>query len=134
MRGTGFISAIVPPRKGITPAHAGNSPAAGFFINEIKDHPRTCGEQRAMLAPREPQLGSPPHMRGTVVVHHHGYNLMGITPAHAGNREVENVNLATVGDHPRTCGEQPFQYLLAVQLQGSPPHMRGTAPSLCQHL
>ena len=51
-----------------------------------------------------------------------------ITPAHAGNSCVSDVSHRSCEDHPRTCGEQDSLYSLSLSLQGSPPHMRGTAP------
>ena len=30
-------------------------------------------------------------------------------------------------DHPRICGEKSIGELVAIQLKGSPPHMRGKA-------
>ena len=49
----------------------------------------------------------------------------GITPAHAGKRNAENLQLFQVWDHPRTCGEKKAQLNLTAGMLGSPPHMRG---------
>ena len=71
-------------------------------------------------------LGSPPHMRGTVVSSDSSRGKIGITPAHAGNSGCLYGKFNLPKDHPRTCGEQIFR-ATEMQLQkGSPPHMRGT--------
>ena len=49
----------------------------------------------------------------------------GITPAHAGKSYMSAQFLHTIGDHPRTCGEKRYIYLLTQFQHGSPPHMRG---------
>ena len=39
--------------------------------------------------------------------------LAGITPAHAGNTQLDQATLQHIKDHPRACGEYPFiQYML----------------------
>ena len=69
----------------ITPAHAGNRLAIFRQPHAPEDHPRPCGEQ--WYNRRSPMLipGSPPPMRGTVILHSKHPCRTGITPAHAGN-------------------------------------------------
>ena len=50
---------------------------------------------------------------------------MGITPAHAGKRNIASVKLNEAWDHPRTCGEKMGVGCPEYILLGSPPHMRG---------
>ena len=92
----------------------------------LKDHPRTCGEQTAVMNRITPALGSPPHMRGTVVVKRHQTGGYRITPAHAGNSFIFCFNFSLHQDHPRTCGEQLELLRGFGVVVGSPPHMRGT--------
>ncbi len=85
MRGT---DSAIPGRgihAGITPAHAGNSTRCEALRCNKEDHPRTCGEQRALHAQDVQEVGSPPHMRGTVKRSMSLPISCGITPAHAGN-------------------------------------------------
>ena len=65
-------------------------------------------------------------MRGTAGVFLRYATESGITPAHAGNRTIQQLKLDTIKDHPRTCGEQGIRTAKKDWLKGSPPHMRGT--------
>ena len=49
----------------------------------------------------------------------------GITPAHAGKRDLQNTDFAGWRDHPRACGEKLSPSTSLVMPSGSPPHMRG---------
>ena len=51
-----------------------------------------------------------------------------ITPAYAGKREVPRYQVDLAQDHPRLCGEKHHVGSESIQLQGSPPPMRGKAP------
>ena len=53
---------------GITPACAGNTSPKKTRANANGDHPRMCGEYRLGLCHIDPQGGSPPHVRGILVV------------------------------------------------------------------
>ena len=74
--------------QGITPAHAGKSffslPACGLSW----DHPRACGEKDDLLSCSGFFRGSPPRMRGKAIQHQMGRTGTGITPAHAGKRDL----------------------------------------------
>ena len=61
---TGFISFIR-----ITPACAGNSVTVCDCQGLEEDHPRVCGEQRGISMLMGSGRGSPPRVRGTVVLH-----------------------------------------------------------------
>ena len=71
----------------ITPAYAGKrqAPTSGDMYTE--DHPRLCGEKLSALLRRNPQIGSPPPMRGKAVNAHVAFLHIGITPAYAGKSE-----------------------------------------------
>ena len=51
------------------------------------------------------ELGSPPRVRGIVVILTAVQYGFGITPACAGNRETASAVVVRRGDHPRVCGE-----------------------------
>ena len=85
-----------------------------------------CGEQAAGGYGHPHPVGSPPRVRGTEHAHHEMEYSRRITPACAGNRDMEQAFPWLVEDHPRVCGEQcllsPSRHLR----QGSPPRVRGT--------
>ena len=110
---------------GITPAHAGKSDDVSPQIHLIPDHPRTCGEKCVFYPFKNFLKGSPPHMRGKASVSFFFSLYIGITPAHAGKREIFKYNPRTKQDHPRTCGEKVLLAFLINLISGSPPHMRG---------
>ena len=49
----------------------------------------------------------------------------GITPAYAGKTRAPRTRADVPEDHPRVCGENSRQQLLASTAMGSPPRMRG---------
>ena len=64
-------------------------------------------------------------MRGKVQYQHCLRSAGRITPAHAGKSKIEQVLLASDGDHPRPCGEKPTSAIVDPSTRGSPPPMRG---------
>ena len=70
----------------ITPAYAGKS--AEFFMRfyHAEDHPRLCGEKSLSSSVFKSAPGSPPPMRGKVLLTFPRLALCGITPAYAGKR------------------------------------------------
>ena len=50
---------------------------------------------------------------------------IGITPAYAGKSRGFDRFVCVTEDHPRLCGETTFFESSAVELEGSPPPMRG---------
>ena len=105
MRGKGHHPDSSAVWSGITPAHAGKS---GWLDLE----PPTFA-------------GSPPRMRGKGVVYVFVPEKLRITPAHAGKRFTASVTTSQSRDHPRTCGEKSTVYPTMLQIEGSPPHVRG---------
>ena len=70
--------------------------------------------------------GSPPRMRGTPdrpILH---FLELRITPAHAGNTEINGDVTKLDEDHPRACGEHRRRPSAPLPSLGSPPRMRGT--------
>ena len=69
--------------------------------------------------------GSPPPMRGKVIVFG-SYNAFSrITPAHAGKRGSPGKGNRANKDHPRPCGEKTLHIRVPTSAKGSPPPMRG---------
>ena len=86
VRGTGYSFSPSRTNLGITPACAGNSPAAGRQALTEEDHPRVCGEQQQLACACCYHTGSPPRVRGTGLHLKTVLGAVGITPACAGNR------------------------------------------------
>ena len=68
----------------ITPAHAGKRCPDGVCCPGAGDHPRACGEKSGRAFSRRAYQGSPPRMRGKVVIGRSAWQMVRITPAHAG--------------------------------------------------
>ena len=125
MRGKVTLPRRPPAAAGITPAHAGKSPAPLWCGRECGDHPRTCGEKLGPGSSKGTILGSPPHMRGKVHRQKVVNKCPGITPAHAGKSRRVALRTGIIRDHPRTCGEKAPLWVNKFHDRGSPPHMRG---------
>ena len=95
----------------------------------MEDHPRVCGEQRFRSHPLSAKMGSPPRVRGTVLLKQADRGQPGITPACAGNRRSLGRPLPILRDHPRVCGEQMEVFNAKKRKRGSPPRVRGTDPN-----
>ena len=109
----------------ITPADAGKTPLGAGYGDELKDHPRGCGEN--LKARRDPQSlpGSPPRMRGKPSGGGADDRTVRITPADAGKTSPARNQRETILDHPRGCGENVCQLIHFANTLGSPPRMRG---------
>ena len=113
----------------ITPAYAGKRRLLAGCTGLGEDHPRICGEKPWPAMPPDVGQGSPPHMRGKVLVGPAVPRLGRITPAYAGKRLRDSLKLFQKRDHPRICGEKKGDLPAALRIWGSPPHMRGKAAS-----
>ena len=111
----------------ITPAYAGKSSFRAFDIAPDRDHPRVCGEKENCHRECRGPRGSPPRMRGKVVVYGLLAVVVGITPAYAGKSERISRPTTCQRDHPRVCGEKEEIQHFIHNLIGSPPRMRGKA-------
>ena len=109
----------------ITPAHAGKTAWVRNYCSEISDHPRACGENNSWNCADNSRNGSPPRMRGKHSLYKSTKFATRITPAHAG-KTTPNIQLERVTtDHPRACGENPYDTKVLDCSGGSPPRMRG---------
>ena len=75
----------------ITPAYAGKSAADKKKLDGMEDHPRLCGEKPDWDGLDKTAQGSPPPMRGKVLMLKY-------------DKDVSK-------DHPRLCGEKLFPNL-----------------------
>ena len=109
----------------ITPAYAGKSHTAFLFTHVKEDHPRLCGEKICLTLKYSNPSGSPPPMRGKVIVPLRDLADFRITPAYAGKSCCGSRPLYPDRDHPRLCGEKARQNVPSWGVTGSPPPMRG---------
>ena len=91
---------------GITPADAGTRQTLGIGVIGGEDHPRGCGDKFLSVAEKRLNLGSPPRMRGQVVVLSASDGVMRITPADAGTSMSIPPVINRLRDHPRGCGDK----------------------------
>ena len=125
MRGKRVKGKDLPEQDGITPAHAGKTRGSGCWCDDIRDHPRACGENRQGNKALPCRAGSPPRMRGKRVCAGIRCWASGITPAHAGKTSHTPSDQPECRDHPRACGENPPSCSATIVTSGSPPRMRG---------
>ena len=111
--------------RGITPAHAGKTTGRGYGSVDDGDHPRACGENPEEMKLAQGFPGSPPRMRGKLLVQPCDCISAGITPAHAGKTRSVSGASCHRRDHPRACGENCRRNGGHGRGQGSPPRMRG---------
>ena len=84
-----------------------------------------CGEYITILLSMAVILGSPPRVRGIPEKAGEVVMKIRITPACAGNTELDVLDKALAEDHPRVCGEYAWGKYAAHAPQGSPPRVRG---------
>ena len=110
---------------GIIPAYAGSTRGHAGPARDAADHPRVCGEHRALLYLPAHFSGSSPRMRGALlgIADHPAHD--GIIPAYAGSTVAGTAATAPRWDHPRVCGEHDSVTGWPLRFQGSSPRMRG---------
>ena len=107
MRGKGVGAAFRAILGGGSPPHMrGKVKSCAAAKTSAWDHPRTCGEKIVCRGCLSCVEGSPPHMRGKDSVMYGLQRVHGITPAHAGKRQLVEFFVHFIQDHPRTCGEK----------------------------
>ena len=125
VRGKVFCTPSFAPNSGITPACAGKRPANTCRNRSNGDHPRVCGEKDHRRCAALLCQGSPPRVRGKVLISEAVPSSAGITPACAGKSFSGNFSPARMKDHPRVCGEKPAHAPSLRAPSGSPPRARG---------
>ena len=127
VRGKVDAATLTLKARGITPACAGKRLLPCCFWRLHRDHPRVCGEKRTRQAVWTQCGGSPPRVRGKVVLLLVGWLLSGITPACAGKSVWQRLRPEPARDHPRVCGEKVRPWSSRGLDRGSPPRVRGKA-------
>ena len=125
MRGKRPRGHLYVGRARITPAHAGKTSPTYALKLLMTDHPRACGENFSFPWKRDPTFGSPPRMRGKLLLKFRPNVIRRITPAHAGKTSETPPRITPLSDHPRACGENGYGGTQSEMQRGSPPRMRG---------
>ena len=125
VRGKACHRIMCCPLPGITPACAGKRSSGTLMSKSCRDHPRVCGEKSTRRFLGSAVTGSPPRVRGKVLVLPFPSNTRRITPACAGKSEVNWIFLQIHRDHPRVCGEKQPKLKEKLTQIGSPPRVRG---------
>ena len=131
VRGKVDAATLTLKARGITPACAGKRLLPCCFWRLHRDHPRVCGEKRTRQAVWTQCGGSPPRVRGKVVLLLVGWLLSGITPACAGKSVWQRLRPEPARDHPRVCGEKVTTASPEGGRRGSPPRVRGKVSCHC---
>ena len=84
MRGKRAVQSPAAAIIRITPADAGKTFIPSITLSACRDHPRGCGENRAVVEAFEQYVGSPPRMRGKLNQGNYAIESCRITPAGAG--------------------------------------------------
>ena len=129
VRGPPTFCHIPTPSAGITPACAGTTFYWNICYFHSWDHPRMCGDHMDKIFYCALLLGSPPHVRGPRLTIPVTTFVPGITPACAGTTCNNLQILFYSRDHPRMCGDHPFENNSFKLVVGSPPHVRGPLPA-----
>ena len=101
----------------------------------IRDHPRMCGEHFLVEIVCGWIAGSSPHVRGARRRCVRQSWSPRIIPACAGSTSCSWSNHGRLRDHPRMCGEHPWDASYRDIVRGSSPHVRGArGRRLCRRL
>ena len=85
VRGAHHRRKVPAPRPGIIPACAGSTRHKVNQSNQVRDHPRMCGEHSTSSKPPLVVSGSSPHVRGAPFSPTNAGGFIGIIPACAGS-------------------------------------------------
>ena len=125
MRGKVLLPVLSDLSTGITPACAGKRTSPTYQGPVAKDHPRVCGEKAPITRLMTSAGGSPPRVRGKGTIRAESNAKRRITPACAGKSSSTVLDLPSIRDHPRVCGEKATVAPARAPDQGSPPRVRG---------
>ena len=109
----------------LIPAHAGKTATSGEFVERVKAHPRSRGENGRRACTWWCSLGSSPLTRGKPCGSPRPRTCRGLIPAHAGKTSFDGYECGLRGAHPRSRGENWLLVALRVGVEGSSPLTRG---------
>ena len=111
--------------QGLIPARAGKTRPGGGGGFGDGAHPRACGENAQVGGGDVVGVGSSPRVRGKPVWSAGGARRRGLIPARAGKTFLSSSIVYTPAAHPRACGENDVSEVMATDLEGSSPRVRG---------
>ena len=127
-RGTRYDMVFTPPKSGLIPARAGNTPRVPLRRAQCRAHPRSRGEHRGNPSINFSRVGSSPLARGTHEWTSSSGRPGGLIPARAGNTAWLPTQTASTWAHPRSRGEHGWGGYDSGATPGSSPLARGTPP------
>ena len=110
---------------GLIPAHAGKTVGSVGSAPVGTAHPRSRGENKALVRPMLVGPGSSPLTRGKRAGAANVHVTAGLIPAHAGKTTRAATETARPRAHPRSRGENYLCAALPAALRGSSPLTRG---------
>ena len=125
VRGARGVGPVGLSSRGLIPAGAGSTAAAGPSRRWPKAHPRRCGEHAPERAGEILEGGSSPQVRGARPPRRRHEPADGLIPAGAGSTPPPTRTFPVTGAHPRRCGEHPVHGPGGVGRGGSSPQVRG---------
>ena len=131
VRRTRLTSSCDVARCRITSACAENTLTTRPRTLRRQDHLRMCGEHIGQSVSYPAELGSPPHVRRTLINPFSFASARGITSACAENTKLCTVQSFADEDHLRMCGEHLDSCKTYCCNSGSPPHVRRTPNLYC---
>ena len=112
-------------KRRLIPAHAGKTAASTSPRGMRPAHPRSRGENSAMIRPAPEMFGSSPLTRGKHRRRAGGRRSRGLIPAHAGKTPPGAGAPSSPTAHPRSRGENLWGVVAAYEVPGSSPLTRG---------
>ena len=124
-RGKPCVRRRVRTGRGLTPAHAGKTAAGRPHLGRPRAHPRSRGENTSWTRRPAGATGSSPLTRGKPPFPVIGRFLLGLIPAHAGKTSAVGRYPRSRAAHPRSRGENHYEYARHETIKGSSPLTRG---------
>ena len=112
-------------RVGLIPAHAGKTIEFNTSPGSGGAHPRSRGENLQTWGGKISRKGSSPLTRGKLHLGREASAGHGLIPAHAGKTSSGKFPFRVCGAHPRSRGENHFEYARPETVKGSSPLTRG---------
>ena len=110
---------------GLIPAHAGKTTFRLVFVDTLRAHPRSRGENKVTAGLSVGRVGSSPLTRGKPQLPEGAARSVRLIPAHAGKTRGVSTARHPLTAHPRSRGENPGVTMHALRHRGSSPLTRG---------
>ena len=124
-RGKRLSRSNVATTSGLIPAHAGKTSHAITASGLTWAHPRSRGENTRRRGESAARQGSSPLTRGKLRARERLVDRRGLIPAHAGKTTARPVSRSAPWAHPRSRGENHYEYAKPENIKGSSPLTRG---------